>query len=112
MQVRQSAHVHESSRARHASRHPIPAVTRSQGGRKLADWDALGEDDEAGGGGGAEEAELQAAIQLSLAESPLKGSCSPCAARLGVACRCCRSMPQDLQTQTQKFLLASMHNLH
>ena len=45
-----------------------------QGGRKLADWDALGADDEAGGGGGAEDAELQAAIQLSLAESPLKGA--------------------------------------
>ena len=47
-----------------------------QGGRKLADWDALGEGDE-GGGSGTEDAELQAAIQLSLAESPLKGaSCS------------------------------------
>ena len=54
----------------------VDPVICSQGGRKLADWDQPGgADDE--DGGGAEDAELQAAIQLSLAESPIKGACAP-----------------------------------
>ena len=46
--------------------------TCTQGGRKLADWDRAGADEE-DGVGGTEDAELAAAIQLSLAESPVKG---------------------------------------
>jgi len=53
----------------------------------------VGEDDEAGGSGAAEEAELQAAIQLSLADSPLKGSCLATSARLNDARRSCKLIP-------------------